>query len=100
MIKVEIFNVRIVKVGDRYGLNDCLVNRDRPMVEFYDTRQDPAKFGERGQFVSRYFVYSILEREENVGLSLLGYVPDWTVSAAGMREVIAYLRGWMEGSSQ
>lgn len=100
MIKVEIFNVRIVKVGDRYGFDDRLVNNDKPMVEFYDTRQDPEKFGERGQFVTRYYISTIVEREENVGLALLGYVPAWTVSAQGMREVIAYLKGWQEGSSQ
>jgi hypothetical protein len=100
MLKVGKFNVRIVPVGGRYGYEDCLTNRDKPLVEFYDSTQDPKKFGERGQFVTRYYIYTILEREENVGLPLLGNVPSWTVPAAGMREVMAYLKGWTEATSK
>ena len=38
MLQVEKFNVRIVNTGDKYGLNDCLVNRKEQMIEFYDCR--------------------------------------------------------------
>lgn len=91
MKKVEKFNVRIVNTGDKYGRDDCLVNKEAPMVEFYDTRFTDPAFGERGQFVSRYYVSALLERQPSVGLCLHGGVYEWAVSAEGMEQVLAYI---------
>lgn len=92
MIKVEKFNVRILGLGERYGRNDCLVNKDEPMVEFYDGRYTNGSFGERGQFVSRYFVSTILNGNYSNGLCLHGGIDGWSVSAEGMKEVIKYAK--------
>ncbi len=88
MIKVEIFNIRIVNLGDRYGRDDCLTNAKGPMVEFYDSRYPLTP---RGQFVSRYFIETLTEREP-AGLCLDGGIPDWTVSAEGMKQVLEYIK--------
>lgn len=79
--KGRTFNVAIINKGDAYGLDNCLTHEEvEPMVEFYDADQDPAKFGELGQFVSRYYVKTLLGgNARNVGLSLMGYEPVWTL---------------------
>ena len=86
IIKVEKFNVRFVKTGDKYGLNDCLNNADEPMVEFYDSRfPDFDKTHNRGQFVSRYYAATLLASDYPGGLCLDGGHADiWSVSADGM----------------
>lgn len=88
MITVDKFNVRIVNKGDKYGLNDCLVNDEKPMVEFYDTRYPHTQYG---QFVSRYYVETILDGSE-CGLCLDGGEPSWTVSAEDMKTVRSFLK--------
>ena len=89
MITVNKFNVRVVNIGDKYGLNDCLVNNKAPIVEFYDSRF--TKGADRGQFVSRYYVSTILDGSD-CGLCLDGGVPDWTVSAQDMDAVRDFLK--------
>lgn len=89
MITINKFNVRVVNIGDKYGLNDCLVNNKAPMVEFYDLRF--TKCADRGQFVSRYYVDTILDGSD-CGLCLDGGVPDWTVSAQDMGTVRDFLK--------
>lgn len=93
MLKLEKFNVRIVNKGDRYGRADCLTHdEDRPMVEFYDHRYTHGDWPDRGQFVSRYYVSTLLE-VENRGLCLDGGNPnEWSVSVDGMELVRAYLK--------
>jgi hypothetical protein len=88
MLKVEHFNIRIVNMGDRYGLDDCLTNTKGPMIEFYDSRYAHTP---RGQFVSRYYLSTLLEREP-AGLCLDGGVPAWTVSAEGMKKIMEYIQ--------
>jgi hypothetical protein len=92
MITVSNFNIRIVNTGDRYGVNDCLTNTKPPMVEFYDSRFIHGADGDRGQFVSRYYVDTLLERNTG-GLCLDGGVPSWTVSAEDMNIVRDFLKG-------
>jgi hypothetical protein len=94
MITVDKFNVRVVNKGDKYGLNLCLTHEeDKPLVEFYDARYPHTEFG---QFVSRYYVETILgddgDGPKNCGLNLDGGIPDWTVSAKDMDTV----RGWLK----
>jgi hypothetical protein len=100
------FNVVLVEVGDRYGLNDCLVHdggghgkeyregvKVRPVekpdafVEFYDVRYNHTCYG---QFVSRYFAKTLLGEpgsfghKVEIGLCLQGDVPDWQVARGPM----------------
>ena len=82
------FNTKIINTGDRYGRADCLTNDGAPMIEFYDPRY---QHGPLGQFVSRYYVSTILERDTG-GLALQGDVPEWTVSAHDMAEIRVWLR--------
>lgn len=101
------FLVRILRAGDRYGLDDCLTwadgsplspssDVDRPGVEFYDyTYANQKTFGPRGQFVSRYYVDTILEDGYGIlgrGLDLHGGVDVWKIDGAAMRIVRDWLR--------
>jgi len=87
------FNVRIVRQGGGYGADDCLTHDNAdPLVEFYDAAADPAKFGPRGQFVSRYFLSTLEGRSVPAGLNLHGGVSVWRVSAANVAAAIAYAR--------
>jgi hypothetical protein len=58
------------------------------MIEFYDPRYQHTPIG---QFVQRYYVSTILERDTG-GLALQGDIPEWTVSAADMAEIRSWLR--------
>lgn len=72
------FRVRVVRKGDSYGLNDMLTHQeDEPMVEFYDARYDFSPG--RGQFVSRYYLRTLRDRNY-LHLQLEGGVRDWWVS--------------------
>ena len=87
------FNVRILRKGEKYGLEDCLIHKERkPLVEFYDYRHRNDKEWKRGQFVSRYYAATILEHDPNFGLLLDNGVPAWTVSAESMRDILEWLR--------
>ena len=83
-----VYNVRVVFENDRYGLNDCLVNEGKPMVEFYDTRYKVGDKKEReiGQFASRYYLSTLL-RSDNDGLCLDGRVRDWQICGSTFRQV-------------
>jgi len=97
VIQVEGFNIRIVSHGDGYGKDDCLIlDNWESLVEFYDAKQDTEKFGPRGQFVSRYYLITILGAEGKHGLQLDGGVPEWSISPQGMREVKRYIKGYLQ----
>lgn len=87
----------------RYGLDDCLTHDGGPMVEFYDATYAGPDFGPRGQFVSRYYLSTLMDRRgmpglyAEYGLCLQGDVPEWVVSARNVAEAIAYARGYAEG---
>ena len=88
------WNVRIVKTGDKYGRDMCLTNDKAPMVEFYDVRYPHTQYG---QFVSRYYISTILSQdsrggEYSNGLCLDGRVPAWHVSAEDMAQVVTFLK--------
>ena len=106
------FNVRIVKVGDKYGLDDCLTHKEEkycggPLVEFYDATYENETFGERGQFVSRYYASTLLGRDYNenrsladqagIGLDLMGYEPVWKIDGQAMDIVRAWVDNQTEG---
>jgi len=92
MLTVENFNVRIVNTGDTYGLNDCLVNNGAKLVEFYDKRYLHDSWMGRGQFVSRYYLSTLLSDTYPNGLCLDGGVAECAVSADGMAQVLAYIK--------
>ena len=82
-----IWAVRIVEKGDKYGLDDCLDNDGKPLVEFYDTRYEHTDFG---QFVSRYLIATLLGGDG--GLNLDGCEPEWTIHRPCMNRILAWLR--------
>jgi hypothetical protein len=88
------FAVRLVQRGDRYGLHGCLTHDiEEPLVEFYDTRYDHnSDWLEEfvGQFVSRYYVETLLGHEG--GLCLDGGISDWQVSAGNMVQIKKWLK--------
>jgi len=111
------FNVRLVRVGESYGRDDCIEHgTDRfddgpnspPLVEFYDaTYADTARFADfqgRGQFVSRYNVLTLLGMSKwshgevhNTGIDLMGHEPVWKIDAEAMNLVRAWLHNQTEG---
>jgi hypothetical protein len=89
--------VRLVRQGDRYGRDDCLVHDElAPMVEFYDLVHVD-KFGPRGQFVSRYCLQTLLGRDEwsnrrpTDGINLHLGVEVWSVDSQLMGQVMRWL---------
>jgi hypothetical protein len=98
------FNIRLVRKGDRYGLNDCLTHdKDEPLVEFYDaTYEQDARFDlGRGQFVSRYNLGTLTgkgpwghdHRRSPRGIDLCGHEPAWKISGLNVVEALAAVDG-------
>jgi len=94
------FDVRIIRKGERYGLNDCLVNDEsdrffRPsdpiLVEFWDAGQDPKRFQGGCQFVNRYGLKTLLSGGTDAGLNLYGGEPRWSIDADAMKSVYEWL---------
>lgn len=88
------FNIRIVLKDDSYGLNLCLKHdKDEPLVEFYDERYPMTIIDgkEYGQFISRYYLKTLLDREHNEGLCLDGSVPNWNVDALAMNSFVEWI---------
>ena len=82
------FNTKLICAGDKYGLDDCLTHDGDPMLEFYDPRYQHTPIG---QFVSRYYVKTLLEGNE-MGLMLDAQVNDWVVDQEQMTEI----RDWLK----
>ena len=73
-----------------------------PLVEFYDTSQDAARFPD-GQFVSRYYMTDLLE-DDSIAVSLDtmlkngnqfsldGGIPAWTVEGDDLAKVNDFLK--------
>ena len=87
------FAIRIVRKGDNYGRDFCLTHdKDEALVEFYDFTYAGPKFTEYGQFVSRYYAETLMERDDTYGLDLHGGVDGWEVDAATMLKVLDFVR--------
>jgi hypothetical protein len=87
--------VRVVTKGDHYGrYNGTLVHmKDDPLVEFYDARYDHENLG---QFVTRYYLSTLLDGESPAHLSLDGGVDSWTVSKFTMDKfTMDKIRRWL-----
>lgn len=98
------FLARVVRAGDRYGLDMKLVHDGlSPLVEFYDVRV-PAVTDQDGkvlgQFVDRFALgalcgtlYSEKRELTKNGLKIGGrHNVDWKINGAGMRSVLEWLR--------
>jgi hypothetical protein len=94
------FNVRLVRQGDRYGLDDCLAHDcAEPLVEFWDAslENDPRFTKGLGQFVSRYYLGTLTgkegfssQRDSRIyGIHLCGHVPEWKVTGDNIVAAIA-----------
>lgn len=87
------FGARIVRKGDRYGAGRSLVHDDKPMVEFYDDTHHSEWADPLGQFISRYYIETLLtDRRPGVGLDLCGYEPQWKIDGPTMDWFVAWLR--------
>lgn len=93
------FVARIIEPNQKYGRELCLTNdSNRNMLEFYDSRYPHDKNTEDtmlGQFVSRYYMETIVDRHETFaqhGLDLHGGVPSWKIDASGMTSLIEKLK--------
>ena len=89
------WRVRFVRKGARYRHNHCLTHEeDEPLVEFYDRKFAGDIFPDEGQFVSRYYVSTLLKRRIGM-LNLDGGIEAWRISADGMREdVMRHVAVW------
>ena len=91
----DAFYVVILRSGDTYGRNGCLTwgyekySLDGDGVEFYDTHNSDDRT--EWQFVSRYYLDTLLKHPRDRGLDLHGGVPKWTIDAPAMEAVIAML---------
>lgn len=86
-----VFNVRVVRTGERYGRTDRLVHSGAvPLVEFYDAEHaSPAS--PRGQMVSSYYLDDVARTAAGGhGLNLDGGIKRWWVSAQNVRDVVEY----------
>jgi hypothetical protein len=95
--------VKLLHKGDAYGLNKCLTwegwgfDKDELGIEFYDaTYANQGRFDPEGQFVSRYYLSSLMEDWDRAefygrGLILHGGVPEWNISATEMDKVKAWV---------
>lgn len=77
------WNVRIVEVGEHYGLNNAVLNEyNEPLIEFYDTRH---MFTALGQFVSRYNLSTF--KKVDSGLYLDTGTPSWSITEKTVKEI-------------
>jgi len=77
------FNVVAILPDANYGLDDCLRNESGEiLIEFYDARY---KHDKHGQFISRYYLKTLLEGE--AGILLEGSVQEWFIDNAAMEIV-------------
>ena len=61
----------------------------RDTVKFYDARYEHTDIG---QFVSSYYISTILDGNDDIGLCLDGGIPEWSISASGMGRIRKWLR--------
>ena len=75
--QVSCWICRIVYENGRYS------NPDKPIIEFYSA--------DTNQFVSAYYVETMLDHENGVGLCLDGGVPAWTIVGDDLVDILDWL---------
>jgi len=89
------WNIRIRVEGDGYGRDDAYKHEGEPTVEFYDARYTE-KFGKLGQFVSSYYISTLLKNDDRtVGIDLDGGIDSWKVKYQAYNEVKDYLQAYL-----
>lgn len=78
---------RAVRLDANEDGNYPAATENQPLVEFYDRRYPHTP---DGQFVSRYYESTLLERMD-LGLNLDGGIPDWRIDSVAMIVVRAWL---------
>jgi hypothetical protein len=90
--KVGKWTVKVVPPSDsRRKTGHADLDSDS-IVQFFDNSQSREVFGEDGQFVSSYYLQTLLEHKGE-GLCLDGGVPAWTVGANDYAFVRKCLKG-------
>lgn len=79
------WKVAVIKQGEHYGLNNKLIHeKGNPLVEFYDMKHN--------QFVSRYYLSTLLDIPDGQGLLLDGGNPvNWSLDSETMDGVKNWL---------
>lgn len=80
------FKIKLIRKGDDYGLNDCLINTGDCLIEFY------LKTKKEFYFVSRYCLDTI--KEVDSGLCLYGgglYDDSISISSFGIDKINDWL---------
>jgi hypothetical protein len=80
--------VRMVRKYDVFGMDGCLVHDESdPLVEFYDRDHEfegnPANIV--GQFISRYYLSTLMSGDQSRGLCLDGGEPKWVIDGPTMQ---------------
>lgn len=83
------WKVRIVRNGDFYGRDYCLVNKKDDLIEFYDLDEDPEKFP-IGQQVASYYLKDIKGRSYDLNLN--GVSEKWYLTSESMGEIQEWLK--------
>jgi hypothetical protein len=92
------FTVRLVRKGNNYGLNNCLThNENEILVEVYDAEYAHTEFG---QFISRYYITTLLDGGLRQGINLYGGEPKWSIDANNWCKVLMWLAVINEGEQQ
>jgi hypothetical protein len=87
----ETYNVKLVRVGERYGLSGALIAKV-PLVEFYDQKYaGDVRFGPLGQFVTRYELSTLLDHNPAHGIDFVLGEPYWKIDAKALAEAISGL---------
>ena len=87
------WRTHVVPIGGHYGLHNHLINKKKPMVEFYDMSQSKETFPQ-GQFAMRYDVDTILGNNPYIkrDICLDLSCPEWTISADDLMQIVSYLK--------
>lgn len=81
--------IRLVLQGQTYG-RGVVHDKPEPLVEFFDTRHPVTALG---QFVSRYYLSTLLDACEDPGVFCLDTGSrDWSLSAKALSDVYAWLK--------
>lgn len=84
------FCARLLFKGGSYGLGFQLIHgEDAPILEFYDVKHPHTPYG---QFITRYYVHTLLDHAASVGLDMMGDVPGWKLDA----ESLALVMDWVK----
>ena len=81
-IKNVDFEVRYIPKGSRHGRTNSLVAKEA-LVEFYDSRTK--------QFISSYYVDTIMDIKGSSGLNLNSSIPSWAIPAKSLNKVIDWI---------